>query len=83
MRYMMFAIMLLMVGFATPSRAEPQVPPAAPFSTPTFDECYRLGWVRGVHVELGELPAWNAECMAGKIPFETGNPTDSIRRWSR
>ena len=83
MRYVMFAVMMLTVGFATPTWAETKDPPAASLSTPTFDECYRLGWVRGVHVELGELPAWNAECMAGKIPFDSGNPADSIRRGSR
>jgi hypothetical protein len=46
---------------------------------PSFDDCYRLGWVRGVHVELGELPDWNAQCMAGNIPFDSGNAASSAR----
>lgn len=74
MRYAMFVVMMLFVGFATPTWAGTKAAPAAPLSTPTFDDCYRLGWVRGVHVELGELPGWNDQCMAGKIPFDSGNP---------
>ena len=37
---------------------------------PTWMECYWLGWYRGVHVELGELPGWMNLCLAGKIPFD-------------
>jgi hypothetical protein len=47
---------------------------------PTFDECFRLAWVRGVHVERGELDAFNDECMTNRVPFETGNPSDSVVR---
>jgi hypothetical protein len=35
---------------------------------PTWEMCYRLGWIRGVHVELGELPGWMQQCLSGKIP---------------
>ncbi len=49
-------------------------------STPTFDDCYRLAWVRGVHVELGELGSFNESCMANQVPFDTGNPADSVQR---
>lgn len=31
-------------------------------------KCYDLGWSRGVHLELGEMPAWIDECLAGNIP---------------
>jgi hypothetical protein len=37
---------------------------------PDWQRCYYLGWVRGVHVELGELPQWMDECMSGGIPFD-------------
>jgi hypothetical protein len=47
---------------------------------PTFDECFRLAWVRGVHVERGELEAFNEDCMTNRVPFETGNPSDSVVR---
>jgi len=45
----------------------------------TFDDCYRLAWVRGVHVEQNELEAFDVQCLAGQIPFQSGNPADSIR----
>lgn len=37
---------------------------------PTFSDCYRLGWIRGVHFEIhGEQEAWMKQCLAGKVPF--------------
>ncbi len=51
-------------------------------SSPTFDDCYQLAWVRGVHVELGELEAFNEYCMANQVPFDSGSPADSVRRGS-
>jgi len=50
---------------------------------PTFDECFRLAWVRGVHVERGELETFNQDCMTNHVPFETGNPSDSVERKQR
>jgi hypothetical protein len=31
-------------------------------------QCFDLGWSRGVHLELGEMPGWINECLAGNIP---------------
>lgn len=53
----------LAVPAATPAAAAGKGP------VPTWAECYDLGWNRGVHVELGELPDWMESCLAGKIPF--------------
>lgn len=37
---------------------------------PSFNDCLRLGWTRGVHVEIdGELNAWMAVCLKGEVPF--------------
>jgi hypothetical protein len=40
-------------------------------------QCYDLGWSRGVHLELGEMPGWINECLAGNIP---GGPERSKTR---
>jgi len=56
---------------------------AATRSGPTFEDCYRLGWVRGVHVERFEFAAFDAECMAGRIPFDSGYAASSIRRGAK
>jgi hypothetical protein len=48
-------------------------------ATPSFSDCFRLGWVRGMHVEQGELPDWNEQCMAGQIPFDSGYAVTTIR----
>jgi hypothetical protein len=37
-------------------------------TTDPWMECYDLGWSRGVHLELGEMPGWINECLAGNIP---------------
>lgn len=91
MRSVKSAVMSLAIGIATPtlvpaltqadekSVAQVQMAQAHMVYQPTFDDCFRLAWVRGVHVELGELPEFNELCRAGKVPFETGNPADSIR----
>jgi len=37
---------------------------------PTYNDCVRLGWTRGVHVEIeGELESWMAICLKGEVPF--------------
>jgi hypothetical protein len=79
MRYVMAAALALTVS-AAPAFAEKRLQPAPVERLPTFDDCFRLAWVRGVHVERGELEAFNEECMANRVPFETGNPSDSILR---
>ena len=76
MRYTMLAIMMLTLGAVAPVSAETRQTNAAP----TFDDCYRLAWVRGVHVERDELQSFDEECMANKIPFDSGSPSDSVRR---
>lgn len=48
-------------------------------AAPTYDECFRLGWVRGVHVERGEWDDFYEQCAEGKVPFESGMPVDSVR----
>lgn len=79
MRYIALAALVLAVGFASPVTAgETQSA-----SSPTFDDCFRLAWVRGVHVERDELGSFNELCMANKVPFESGNPVTSIRRGSK
>jgi hypothetical protein len=79
MRYPILAVVALMVGLTTSASAvEQQISSAR-----SWDDCYRLAWVRGVHVEQGELPDWDAQCMAGKIPFESGMASDSIRSAQR
>lgn len=39
----------------------------------TFDDCYRLGWSRGVHLELGEMPGFVQQCLNGTIPFNASS----------
>jgi hypothetical protein len=55
----------------------------APRSAPTFDDCYRLAWVRGVHVERFEFSDFDAECVAGRIPFDSGVAASTIRRGAK
>jgi len=75
MRLLMLASLLSMVIVA-PAFAEGEARPVS--ARPSFSDCFRLGWVRGMHVEQGELPDWNEQCMAGQIPFDSGHPTTTI-----
>ena len=52
-------------------------------SGPTFEDCYRLAWVRGVHVERFEFAAFDAECMANRVPFDSGYAASSVRRGAK
>jgi hypothetical protein len=79
MRYVIAAALALVVS-AAPAFADKRPDPATVELAPTFDDCFRLAWVRGVHVERGELEAFNEDCMANRVPFETGNPSDSVVR---
>lgn len=80
MRYVIAAALALAVNVAPALAVDNHPPPTHLESAPTFDDCFRLAWVRGVHVERGELDAFDEECMANRVPFETGNPSDSIVR---
>lgn len=82
MRYVIAAAFVLAVG-VSPTLADNQPAPTSVSQAPTFDDCFRLAWVRGVHVERGELEAFNEDCMANRVPFETGNPSDSVIRKPR
>ncbi|HEY5378145.1 MAG TPA: hypothetical protein VIJ78_01235 [Pseudolabrys sp.] len=82
MRYTILTLVALTVGMATPAFAEVESLTTSPqqiaSALPNFNDCYRLAWVRGVHVEQNELPAWTEECMAGRIPFDSGFHADSV-----
>ena len=44
-----------------------------------YDECFRLGWVRGVHVERGEWDDFFRQCVQGNVPPDSGMAVDSVR----
>ena len=46
---------------------------------PSYDDCFKLGWVRGVHVERDEWDDFYEQCAAGEVPFESGMAVDSVR----
>ena len=55
----------------------------APKSAPTYDDCFRLAWVRGVHVERFEFASFDAECVAGRVPFDSGFAASTVKRQSK
>ena len=65
MRYILVAVMILAVGIVTPAMAAKK----KITSGPSWHDCYDLGWIRGVHLELGELPDFMDQCLAGTVPF--------------
>lgn len=67
MRRAIFAASILTV--TTMSSAFAAGKPGA--SAPSWDDCYRLGMARGVHLENQELPGFMDQCLAGLVPFET------------
>ncbi|GIK79620.1 MAG: hypothetical protein KJZ73_00840 [Pseudorhodoplanes sp.] len=70
MRYMTLAAALLSVAGVTPAlAAKKQTKQHAPMDV-SWNRCFDLGMVRGVHIENGELPGWMEACAAGKIPFD-------------
>lgn len=79
MRHVFTTVFAVAVGVA-PTYADNQAARSTVAPAPTFNDCFRLAWVRGVHVERGELEAFNEDCMANRVPFETGNPSDSVVR---
>ncbi|MBS0248981.1 MAG: hypothetical protein JSR61_20390 [Proteobacteria bacterium] len=90
MRIAALAVIALTAGLATPSFGEDSFlqisPPVQSGSSAyarapemSYDECFQLGWVRGVHVERGEWDAFYEQCKAGDVPFESGMAVDSVR----
>jgi hypothetical protein len=91
MRHRILAAALLTICNVAPVLAEdsfiqPQNMPAgadalakAPPDGPTYDECFQLGWVRGVHVERGEWQDFYNQCLRGEVPFESGMGVDSVK----
>jgi hypothetical protein len=80
MRYLVLATMMLVIAGAAPALAGKRLTPQSVGAMPTFDDCFRLAWVRGVHVERYELDAFNEECLANKVPFNSGMAVDSVIR---
>jgi hypothetical protein len=80
MRSVMLAVLALAVGVAAMPLSAETKQAESMAAAPSFDDCFRLAWVRGVHVERGELPDFDAECMANKIPFNSGMAVDSVQR---
>lgn len=91
MRRTILAAVLLAACNVAPSLAEdafiqPRNLPAgadalakAPADGPSYDDCFRLGWVRGVHVERGEWDDFYSQCRMGEVPFESGMGVDSVK----
>lgn len=73
--------------WAEDSYMQPENEPATPSSdfsesqggALSYDECFRLGWVRGVHVERGEWEDFFRQCMRGRVPLQSGMAVDSVR----
>ena len=67
MRYaMLAAVALAAATLASPALAAKKTSPGLP----TWDECYWLGWDRGVHVEQDELDGFMSQCLTGSVPFD-------------
>lgn len=91
MRHTVLVVFLLAICNVAPVLAEdsfiqPQNLPAGSDALakalpggPTYDDCFRLGWVRGVHVERGEWDDFYSQCLQGQVPFESGMGVDSVR----
>ncbi len=92
MRYFILAVLVSFVCAAAPAQAEdsyaqPENEPATasgdfggvPAGAPSYDECFRLGWVRGVHVERGEWDDFFRQCLQGRVPLHSGMAVDSVQ----
>ena len=62
---MRYVLMAAFVAAAVSLTANAQ----AAAKRPSWDDCFWLGWLRGVHTEQNEMPAWMDQCLAGAIPF--------------
>ncbi|WP_147292609.1 hypothetical protein [Undibacter mobilis] len=88
MRLAVLAAVVLTVWNVAPAAAEDafiqprNLPASARAETtadaPTYDECFQLGWVRGVHVERGEWDDFYSQCRQGEVPFASGMNVDSV-----
>ncbi|MCW5692102.1 MAG: hypothetical protein KIT48_07035 [Pseudolabrys sp.] len=89
MRCLTFAVIIMAAGIVTPCLGEDsylqtwhplgnEASARASANAPTYDECFRLGWVRGVHVEREEWDDFYAQCVAGQVPFQSGMAIDSV-----
>ena len=74
MRYATSVVLVLICGLVTPALASHVIKRQAP----SWDDCYRLGMDRGVHVELDELSGWMDECLNAKITFD-GNGSGAAK----
>lgn len=90
MRCLALAVIAMTAGIVTPCLAEDSFlqiwhPPSEAASgqvaakAPSYDDCFKLGWVRGVHVEREEWDDFYAQCAAGQVPFESGMAVDSVK----
>jgi len=88
MRCLTLAVIFMTAGIVTPCFGEDSFlqiwhPPGEAASAsahgPTYDECFKLGWVRGVHVERDEWDEFYEQCMEGGVPFESGMAVDSVK----
>lgn len=70
MRYTISVVLVLIFGLVTPALASH----ASKRQAPSWDDCYRLGMDRGVHVELDELSGWMDECLGEKITSDRSDP---------
>lgn len=68
----------MVLGFAAPASAATRGEGQNPSSL-EFNACYDLGWVRGMHVEQGDLPDWMDQCLAGTIPGLPSKPAERRR----
>jgi len=90
MRCLTLAVIAMTAGIVTPCFGEDSFlqiwhPPTetaagkAAAKAPSYDDCFKLGWVRGVHVEREEWDDFYEQCAAGQVPFESGMSVDSVR----
>jgi hypothetical protein len=90
MRCLTLAVIAVTAGIVTPCLGEDSflqtwhpssdsTSAQASANAPTYDDCFRLGWVRGVHVEREEWDDFYEQCAAGEVPFESGMAADSVK----
>jgi hypothetical protein len=65
MRSAILVVLALVVGAATPAVASMH----RTLLDQAWNDCHDLAWIRGVHVELGELPNFMDQCIAGQVEF--------------
>jgi len=79
-------VLLILILFMTPANAflMGELDPALEreyHNPPTYEDCYRLGWIRGVHFEIyGEEKAWMDQCLANKVSFHLNGRANKGRQ---